>query len=808
MPMRSGNRPVTGIRIISVQGHMEQLWRGATFLMGLNGEIQADVDGHVTFLNKGDVLLIEPCIGFRLSGRGSNLLMLVQMDYDFYSQYRTPQHNGQIVCNSVEDGSRDYSVVRQMLSYLGSTWFGTDEAKELRLMELCYSLLYLLSTSFFVREDGSAGESANLAARGRHIIAYVESNYMNEIQLEDLSNAVFLSTSYLSRLFKKLTGTNFKSYLEEVRLRHASEELRSTDKTITAIAYNNGFPNVSALSSAIRKKYNMAANEYRQMLQQKTEEAAPPAYQEVDYSTVAEELQSMAGDEPPKLMGKFQYPVTDEHTVEDVTQFQRIPRIWKSMINLGSASSLQDVAIGSALEMVQSEIGFEYARIENVLDENAVPRTPEGGYNFSRLFRTLQQLLSLHLTPYLDLSFAGDLLVDSRSRSLYHGDKPRRTETVPQYLAKVKELMRRCINTFGADIVEQWVIEVCIPHYDDLQPMETPEVFVARYCAVHRLLKSWLPSIRVGGSNRHIGSDKAHLRECIRLLKQADVRPDFFSLCAVPSEQAHGEGSISSYILSPNPNFIRDSICSLREELTQHYGREMPLYVSVLAPDVRIRNFSNDSCYQSVFFTKNTLDLIGLVDLIGYWQLSDADSEHSDTTRMFFGGTGILSKDGLKKPGFAALKRMARLEPLLIRREEGMVLTTNGINAYTMLLYNYVHFNNLYCLSNGEDTNIDNVYTVFNSPVTRDVGIHLDKLHPGRYRVIVTTINREHGSSFDEWLRYGLLDEPQPYDVRYLRDITHPHRAVSFYDCPDGRLDLTVQMLPHEVKYLLILRQM
>ena len=79
MPMRSGNRPVTGIRIISVQGHMEQLWRGATFLMGLNGEIQADVDGHVTFLNKGDVLLIEPCIGFRLSGRGSNLLMLVQI---------------------------------------------------------------------------------------------------------------------------------------------------------------------------------------------------------------------------------------------------------------------------------------------------------------------------------------------------------------------------------------------------------------------------------------------------------------------------------------------------------------------------------------------------------------------------------------------------------------------------------------------------------------------------------------------------------------------------------------------------------
>ena len=800
--MVPNSSPITSIRVISVQGRMEQLSRGATFLLCLNGETQTEVDGRVTFLNRGDLLLVEPCAGFRLSGRGSNLLMIVQMDYDFFSQYRTPQHNGRIVCNSVEDNRRDYSIVRQMLSYLGVTWYGSDEMKELRLRELCYSLLYLLSVSFFVKEEG---ESEDLTTRGRHIIAYVESNYMNEIQLEDLSKAVYLSTSYLSRLFKRLTGTNFKAYLEEVRLRHASEELRQSDKTITAIAYNNGFPNVSALSSAIRKKYDLAANEYRQMLQKEQLEVAPPSYQEVEYSAIADELQSMAGAEPVKLMGKFQYPAANEYTVEDVTQYQKIPRIWKSMINLGPASSLADRSIGPALEMVQNEIGFRYARIENVLDESAVPSAPECGYNFSRLFRTIQLLLSLHLTPYLDLSFSADALVHSRSRSLYRGDVPRGTGTEQIYLDKATELIRRCINTFGANLVEQWIVEICIPHDDDLHPTETPEEYARRFCAIHHTLKSWLPNIRIGGSNHHIAEGTLYLREIIRLLKQAEVRPDFFSVCAVPYEATQLDSSGASHILSPNPSFILSSIQSLRNALTLHYGESIPLYVSVLAPDIRIRNFSNDSCYQAVFFAKNTVDLIGLADIIGYWQLSDADSENADTNRMFFGGTGILSKDGLKKPGFAALKRMARLEPLLIRREDGMVLTTNGINAYTMLLYNYSHFNSLHCLSNGEGTEIDNVYTVFNNPATKDVAIRLGNLRPGRYRVIVTTINREHGSIFDEWLRYDLLDEPQPYDVRYLRDITHPHRAVSFYDCEDGRLDLTVQMLPHEVKFILIL---
>ena len=184
------------------------------------------------------------------------------------------------------------------------------------------------------------------------------------------------------------------------------------------------------------------------------------------------------------------------------------------------------------------------------------------------------------------------------------------------------------------------------------------------------------------------------------------------------------------------------------------------------------------------------------------------DTEYKDTTRILFGGTGILSKDGLKKPGFTVLKRLHRMNTLLIQREGNMLVTTNAINTYNILLFNHAHFTDLYCLTNGEDVTCDNAYSVFKDAATRDISITLNGLLPGRYKLVITPLNRESGSLFDEWLHYGILDNLQPQDIQYLQDIVHPQRVVRHHLLEDGVLHLNVQMLPHEVKFLLLLREL
>lgn len=808
MSYNSSTPPIRDISTLSVQGHIRRLWHNACFLMMLNGEVQVQIDNHATYLNDNGILLVEPDTPFDVTGLGSNLLMIIRMDYDFFTQCRAGRL-GRLICNSAEDDQRDYSLLRQMLSHLAMNYFENGECRELRQLELCYSLLYYLNTTHYLPGNPAASGAQEGELRGRQIISYIESNYMQDIRLDSLSETAFLSPSYLSRLFKKLTGTNFKAYLEEVRLRHAVEDLRGTEQTITAIAYNNGFPNVSALAGAIRKKYGMAPNEFRRSLAESEPDTADqPPFHEVDYDNIRENLEQLAGSEPVKALGMYRFPDRMDYVVEDVTRFEPIQPIWKQMINIGSLKNLFNINTKSQLTLAQEEIGFKYARIENVLTEESMPTLSDGQYNFSQFDRAIELLLSLKLTPFLDLSFKGDYVLLNRSEIFYRGDRPRAPSTDQEFQKKVSALIRHCINTFGAGEVERWGVEICALHDELLHFIETPEAFSRRFRAVYHMIKMWLPNMMVGGPEHNLIIDTEFLRKVIESLRDWNVAPDFLSLCAIPYETIEPEGDGLPFP-SADENCISRKVRAVKDMLCHEFQNpDMPIWVTVFGQDIRTRNHVNDSVYQAAFIVKNTLDLIGLADVIGYWQLSDTDSEYIDTTRILFGGTGIISKDGLKKPGFSALKRLSSINTLMVKKEGNMLVTTNTINTYNIVLYNYAHFTDLYCLSAGENVTCDNVYTEFRDAATKDIAITLKGVQNGRYKVVTTTLNRENGSLFDEWMRYGIIDGLQPHDIRYLEDIVHPQRTVRYQDCEDGVLKLTMQMLPHEVKFLLILREM
>lgn len=95
------------------------------------------------------------------------------------------------------------------------------------------------------------------------ITSYIKDNYTSELTLENLAKIFGYSPTYLSRMFQKYAGVTFKSYLQDIRLRYAWKDIRDSDRTLSEIALEHGFPNSKALARAFQKKYGIRPSEYR-----------------------------------------------------------------------------------------------------------------------------------------------------------------------------------------------------------------------------------------------------------------------------------------------------------------------------------------------------------------------------------------------------------------------------------------------------------------------------------------------------------------------------------------------------------------
>ena len=118
----------------------------------------------------------------------------------------------------------------------------------MKLNSLYYQIAELLVASFSVinshpAENDEWYDGEDLV---REMTRYIHMNFHSVLHLEDLAEQFYLSPTYVSRYFKKKLGVNFAKYLTGVRLEQAVKDLESTDKPLTRIALDCGFPNLAA----------------------------------------------------------------------------------------------------------------------------------------------------------------------------------------------------------------------------------------------------------------------------------------------------------------------------------------------------------------------------------------------------------------------------------------------------------------------------------------------------------------------------------------------------------------------------------
>ena len=85
-----------------------------------------------------------------------------------------------------------------------------------------------------------------------------------ELTLEGIAEENYISASYLSRIFHRVTGEGFGAYLRRVRLEQACRLLRETELTVEQIVYACGLRDVPTFYRQFKSHVGMTPSVYRQ----------------------------------------------------------------------------------------------------------------------------------------------------------------------------------------------------------------------------------------------------------------------------------------------------------------------------------------------------------------------------------------------------------------------------------------------------------------------------------------------------------------------------------------------------------------
>ncbi|MCT4599073.1 MAG: AraC family transcriptional regulator [Vallitalea sp.] len=92
-------------------------------------------------------------------------------------------------------------------------------------------------------------------------LKYINENIESNINIKQLANDLNMSESNFSHLFKKITGIKPVQYIKDKKLELALQYLRND--SVTEVAFNLGYSNISYFIKIFREKYNMTPKQYK-----------------------------------------------------------------------------------------------------------------------------------------------------------------------------------------------------------------------------------------------------------------------------------------------------------------------------------------------------------------------------------------------------------------------------------------------------------------------------------------------------------------------------------------------------------------
>lgn len=155
------------------------------------------------------------------------------------------------------------SVFQEMLFEQDARQEGWEAILLSRLMDLAVRVVRL------VRRRGGSGPPAfepgnDSTDRVARYSVRLRSRFFRQETMLEAARSVGLSSRQFTELFRKVTGQSWRQYVLGLRLKHAAELLAGTDRSVSAVAFECGFDDLSNFHHSFKAVYGCSPLGYRE----------------------------------------------------------------------------------------------------------------------------------------------------------------------------------------------------------------------------------------------------------------------------------------------------------------------------------------------------------------------------------------------------------------------------------------------------------------------------------------------------------------------------------------------------------------
>ena len=455
------------------------------------------------------------------------------------------------------------------------------------------------------------------------------------------------------------------------------------------------------------------------------------------------------------------------------------------------------------LQMVTDELGFRYIRFHAIFHDVLGTVRVENGqttYDWTKIDQLYDDLLARHIRPFVELSFTPEALATSNNSIFYwHGNT---SHLQPEGWSRLVAAFARHIEQrYGQHEVRQWYFEVWNePNLSGFWEGADQKAYFDLYDRTARTLKSVDPELRVGGPAT---AGASWIPEFLAHVKESGAPIDFVITHTYGVQGGFlDENGKSDTKLDPSPDAIVGDVRRVREQIASSPFPHLPLYITEWSTSYTPADAVHDSYISAAYILSKLKATEGLAQGMSYWTYSDLFEEPGPPRAAFYGGFGLVTRDGIRKPAFFAYKYLDALQGETISSADSQsMLATDGQNL-TAVVWDFEQ----------------PVQAVSNRPFyTRLVPAHaaapvelkITHLIPGAaYRLEIHRTGYDANDAYSAYIRLGLpkdLTAPQIAHLDYLtRDA--PEQDETEMAAADGTMLVSIPMRSNDIVLITVRR--